>query len=225
MSVAPRIDEPVTYPESDGRPMSDNTVQFRWITTLVLNIDALRDDFVAGDLLWYPVEGRSDIRVAPDVLVALGRPKGDRGSYRQWEEGGVAPAVVMEVLSPNNTAREMIEKLAFYDRYGVQEFYVLDPDVEVVERFVRRGGVLGPTAPQETIRSSALGLTFERADEKLVVRGPDGSPFRSFGELMAERDSAAAERDAAAAERDAAKAQAERLAARLRALGVDPDEV
>jgi hypothetical protein len=38
--------------------------------------------FVAGDLLWYPVEGNNKLRIAPDVMVAFGRPKGDRGSPR-----------------------------------------------------------------------------------------------------------------------------------------------
>ena len=46
------------YPESDGFPMADNTVQFRLITTIVGGLSALfqeRDDvFVVGDLLWYP---------------------------------------------------------------------------------------------------------------------------------------------------------------------------
>ncbi|MGD1852470.1 MAG: hypothetical protein ACFCBU_18435 [Cyanophyceae cyanobacterium] len=36
--------------------------------------------FVAGDLFWYPVEGRADIYVAPDVLVAVGRPKDKRST-------------------------------------------------------------------------------------------------------------------------------------------------
>ncbi len=41
------------------------------------------DVFVAGDLLWYPVQGNNTIRLAPDAMVVFGRPKGDRGSYRQ----------------------------------------------------------------------------------------------------------------------------------------------
>lgn len=85
-------DEIVDYPDSDGRPMADNTLQFEWIVTLKEGIEVLfRDDlnvFVAGDLLWYPVEGRPDLRTAPDVLVVFGRPKGYRGSYRQWVEAG-----------------------------------------------------------------------------------------------------------------------------------------
>ena len=75
--------------------MSDNTLQFRWIVTIEGGLDALFIDdpnvFVAGDLLWYPVEGKPTIRSAPDAMVVFGRPKGDRGSYKQWEEGGIAP--------------------------------------------------------------------------------------------------------------------------------------
>ena len=39
--------------------------------------------FVAGDLLWYPVEGDNSASVAPDALVAFGRPQGHWGSYKQ----------------------------------------------------------------------------------------------------------------------------------------------
>jgi Uma2 family endonuclease len=78
--------------------------------------------FVAGDLFWYPVEGKSNIVNAPDVMVVFGRPKGDRSSYQQWNEAGIAPQVVFEILSPSNTQNEMDRKLLFYERYGVQEY-------------------------------------------------------------------------------------------------------
>ena len=75
----------VYYADSDGKPMADNTKQFRWIVTIKENIDLLfaadPNVFVAGDLLWYPVEGDNTIRNAPDAMVVFGRPKGDRGSY------------------------------------------------------------------------------------------------------------------------------------------------
>src|SRR6266480_4781654 len=102
----------IVYPESDGQPMAENTLQFRWIVTIEGGLEALyRDDpnvFVAGNLLWYPVEGDNTIRVAPDALVVFGRPPGYRGSYRQWREDGIAPQVVFEVLSPNNRLLEMV---------------------------------------------------------------------------------------------------------------------
>ncbi|MEL7495831.1 MAG: hypothetical protein AAGJ95_17965, partial [Cyanobacteria bacterium J06554_11] len=73
----------IFYPDSDGQPMASNTEQYRWILIIQQNLDVLLPEaFVAGDFFWYPVEGRPDISVAPDVMVALGRPKGKRLSYK-----------------------------------------------------------------------------------------------------------------------------------------------
>src|SRR3954454_1061429 len=122
----------ITYPDSDGQPMAENTEQYEWIVTIKGHLDILYldrpDVFVAGDLLWYPVEGKPKIRTAPDTLVAFGRPKGYRGSYKQWEEGGIAPQVVFEVLSPGNRQADLIRKFKFCERYGVEEYYVYNPD-------------------------------------------------------------------------------------------------
>ncbi len=75
--------------------MPENTLPFEWITTIKFGIEALfvdRDDvFVAGDLLWYPVEGDIKTRAAPETMVVFGRPKGHRGSYIQHREEGIAP--------------------------------------------------------------------------------------------------------------------------------------
>ena len=110
--------------------MADNTLQYRWIVRLVTNLKRLLTDqtaFVAGDLCWYPVKVDSPPAPvqAPDVLVVLGRADGDRGSYRQWEEDNIAPQVVFEILSPSNSAREMLAKQAFYEMYGVLEMFFL----------------------------------------------------------------------------------------------------
>ncbi len=51
--------------------MADNTKQFRWIVVIQQNLEwlfAADEVFVAGDLLWYPVEGDPKIRLAPDIL-------------------------------------------------------------------------------------------------------------------------------------------------------------
>ena len=61
----------IFYPESDGLPMAENTVQFDWISLLKWNLDVLfrarEDVFVAGDNFIYPVEGDNKLRLAPDV--------------------------------------------------------------------------------------------------------------------------------------------------------------
>lgn len=99
-SLAP---QDVIYPETGSKPMADNTKQFRWIMVIYYNLEWLFADdpnvFVAGDLLWYPVEGNNKIHQAPDVMVIFGRPKGDRGSYMQWREENMASQVVFEILA------------------------------------------------------------------------------------------------------------------------------
>lgn len=128
MAAHPTSKPKIVYPESDGKPMADNTKQLEAIVYLYDNLCALfadrEDVFVAADLFWYPVEGHPEIRTAPDVMVVLGRPKGHRPSYKQWEEGNVAPQVVFEVLSPSNRPSDLIENYLFYQRYGVEEYYL-----------------------------------------------------------------------------------------------------
>src|SRR5579872_875603 len=114
-SAVPSSISSIVYPESDGQPMADNSRQFRWIFVLAGNLAAEYRDrvdvFVSGNQFWYPVEGEPEIRLAPDVYVVFGRPKGDRPSYKQWEEGGIPMTVVFEVLSPSNNYMEMVNKL------------------------------------------------------------------------------------------------------------------
>ncbi|GEM_PF-5261336 len=56
-----------------------------------------------------------------------------------------------------------------------------------------------------------------------TVYRPDGPPFRTPLEVRREMERAPAERDQAEAARAQAQAERDRLAAKLRALGVDPD--
>src|SRR5258708_2924679 len=209
--------------------------------------DMYRDDpnvFVAGDLLWYPVQGSNTIRAAPDAMVVFGRPKGDRGSYKQWEEEGIAPQVAFEVWSPGNTTRDYTNKYAFYNRYGVQEYYLYDPDRGELYGWIRRRDDLEEIPDMHGWVSPRLSIRFEMAGNDLVLYRPDGNRFKTFLELtQAEREAqilTAYERTVAAQERACAESEhqraeqelkranqererAERLAAQLRALGVEPE--
>ena len=204
MSVA--LNRSLIYPDSDGQPMADNTKQFRWIVLIKENLELLfandPEVFVAGDLLWYPVEGHPEIRVAPDAMVVFGRPKGDRGSYRQWEEDNIAPQVVFEILSPGNRLREMTRKWEFYDRYGVEEYYIYDPDDNELEGLQRQEGRLRVIPEIDHWVSPRLEIKFVPTPETLEIYCPDGRKFLSTLEL---------------------EQRAEKLAAQLRALGVEPD--
>jgi Uma2 family endonuclease len=219
----------IVYPDRDGNPMSDNTKQFRWIVTIKENLDLLFADnpdvFVAGDLLWYPVEGINTIRIAPDAMVVFGRAKGDRGSYQQWREGHIPPQVVFEILSPGNRMGEMSKKLKFYERYGVEEYYIYDPDKIDFTGWLRQGDRLESIEDVQGWTSPRLGIRFELEPDTLLIYRPDGEKFLEFGELdnlrrAAQQRAERAELEAAIAKQDLAK-----LAAKLRELGVDPDRV
>jgi Uma2 family endonuclease len=216
MSVSiPRLPQSeIIYPDSDGKPIADNALQFRWIVTIKEGLDWMYQDqadvFVAGDLLWYPVQGKPAICQAPDTMVAFGRPKGYRGSYKQWEEGGIAPQVVFEVLSPNNSFGEMYRKLKFYEKHRVEEYYLYDPDRFDLEGWVRNDEGLTEIGDLNGWTSPRLKIKFDTSGEELRIYGPDGRRFLSYGEL--------------AAERDAVQQRTERLAAQLRAMGVEPSE-
>jgi Uma2 family endonuclease len=203
--------------------MADNTVQFRWIVTIQGGLDALfRDDpqvFVAGDLFWYPVEGHPELRMAPDVLVAFGRPKGDRSSYLQWEEDGIAPQVVFEILSPGNTLTGMLRKFRFYERYGVEEYYLYDPDSGELSGWQRQGNALEEVAQMSGWVSPRLGIRFELDSGVLQLYTPDGERFATYVELLEQREQERqrAEQEHQRAEQEHQRAeQAEQLVERYR---------
>ncbi|MBD2438514.1 Uma2 family endonuclease [Nostoc sp. FACHB-110] len=233
----------IIYPETDGQPMAENTKQYRLIVTIQGGLDTLFQNepnvFVAGDLFWYPVEGDNLTRRAPDVMVVFGRPKGDRGSYLQWQEGNIPPQVVFEILSPSNTTKEMIAKYKFYDRYGVEEYYIYDPDTTELSGWLRSENELAEIPQMINWVSPRLGIRFELSDGELQIYRPDGQKFLTYLELAQQREQAqiAAEQERQRAEQERQRAEQERqraeqaetqlaaLRSLLREQGINPDEV
>jgi Uma2 family endonuclease len=219
MTAASQPNLKINYPDSDGQPMSDNTLQFRWIVTIKENLELLfadrSDIFVAGDLLWYPIQGSNTIRQAPDAMVVFGRAKGDRGSYKQWEEEDIAPQVVFEILSPGNRLAEMVKKFKFYERYGVQEYYVYDPDNVELTGWLRRseaGGELEGIDNSLDWISPLLKIRLVIGEEELEIYRPDGQKFLTFLELgqRAELEYHRAESERQRAELEYHRAESER---------------
>ena len=214
--------EEIIYPCSDGQPMADSTIQYKLIVTIKEGCESLFQDdpnvFIAADLLWYPVQGRPDISQAPDTMVIFGRPKGDRRSYIQSGEDNIAPQVVFEIRSHNDSNTKMSKKLLFYNRYGVEEYYLYDPEKNELEGWQRIEGTLEPIEPMQGWISPRLGVRFELPEAGLEIYRPDGERFLSYSEINAER---LLERQRAEQEFQ----RAERLAAKLRELNIDPNSI
>ncbi len=147
--------------------------------------------------------------------------------------------VVFEVLSPGNRLDEMLRKFRFYEKHGVEEYYIYDPDDGELLGWRRGDGGLEEITEMNGHVSQLLEIRFEPGEgpNNLRIIGPDGQRFLTHQELMeqaeAERQRAETERQRAEAERQRAEAErqraeterrrAERLAARLRELGIEPD--
>ena len=119
------------------------------------------------------------------------------------------------MLSPANSLKEMADKRAFYDTYGVEEYYVYDPSANTLEVWLRQDGRLGRVSHLKGWTSPRLGIRFALSGETLEIFDPQGRPFLTTVELATRlrRETARAERE---------HERAERLAARLRALGIEP---
>jgi len=72
--------------------------------------------------LFYKEDESDDTVVQPDIMVICDKkkigPEGCRG----------APDLVIEILSPLNSAIEMDRKLKLYQKAGVREYWVVDPE-------------------------------------------------------------------------------------------------
>jgi len=220
MNTLHHYDPDDPYPESDGLPMAENTEQYDWLVKIKENLEILfanqADVFIAGDLFWYPVPDRKlTPPLAPDVMVAFGRPKGKRGSYKQWEENGIAPQVTFEILSPSNSTWEMQAKKDFYDQYGVQEYYVYDPERNRLEVWIRETDHLKKVSHIHGWVSPLLGIRFKLERKTLHLFYPSGKPFlnsvesHQHAEAMEQRAEAMKQR-AEVAEQNAEKERQEK---------------
>jgi Uma2 family endonuclease len=209
----------IIYPIDNGEPLSNDTEHLRWITFLKNGLEdwfADRTDvFIAADLCWYPVEGRPDISIAPDVMVVMNHPAGDRSSYQQWKENQRQPDVVFEFISKSNTAQEMLDKLEFYSQQGCREFFTYDYRRKKFGAFRRNGGdwlSSKPAEPDGSWLSAVLGMNFGLDTEgRLWVKRPDGKLMESQRQIVqrAEQEAQRAEQQTQRAEQEAQRAEQE----------------
>ena len=91
----------------------------------------------------FPQKGESQVYtvVQPDLCVVCDLEKID-------SKGCVgAPDLVVEILSPGNSKKEMKSKFALYQEEGVREYWVVDPERELVFVYVADNKKFKPTIP------------------------------------------------------------------------------
>lgn len=204
------IKEDVIYPESDGEPMAETDPHRKEMTAIIEALDDyfrdVSDVYVSGNLFIYYEEGDPGASVAPDVFVVKGVPKGNRRTYKLWEEGE-APDVVIEVTSRKTRLEDQGKKRALYALLGVREYFMYDPLDEYLDPPLQgyrlADGEYDRMRPTEAgaFQSQELGLNLRLEDGHLRFEDP------TTGErLLTPREAQEARR---AAEERAAQAEAE----------------
>jgi Uma2 family endonuclease len=220
--------QPIHYPERDGKPMAETDVH---IDVLIYLREALKDHFrdepqmyVAGNMLFYYEEGNPAACVAPDVFVVQGVAKGERRTYKLWEEGQ-PPTVVFEITSRGSRLEDLGTKRALYAMLGVREYFLYDPLGEYLQPPLQgyrlQQGEYERLLPGDEgqLVSQALSLQLRLQDGQLQVVSPaTGERLLTPAEAHAARRTEAEARQAETAARQAAEARAALAEAELKRL-------
>jgi Uma2 family endonuclease len=196
------------YPESDAKPMAETDTHAELFIDLRVALDNYfrerPDVYVSGNLLIYYVEGNPARRVAPDVFVAFGVPKGQRRIYRLWAEG-VMPQVVIELTSRQTWRDDLQKKWQLYAELGVQEYFIFDPeydylDTPLIGYRLEDGKYVEIEASDSRLRSDVLGLELVDTGETLRLFNPQTEQF-----LPTAKEAAAAQQHLSEVEKELAR--------------------
>ncbi len=116
-------------------PPSPNTRHQEIIGRLYERLNYHVEERYAGKVLFAPLDVVLDkarpLVVQPDLVFISNERSGIVGPRIEG-----APDLVVEVFSPTSAVRDRTEKSVWYSQYGVQEYWLVDPDAQAIE--VRR---------------------------------------------------------------------------------------
>ncbi|MFM7885854.1 MAG: Uma2 family endonuclease [Pseudanabaena sp.] len=226
----------VVYPSSDGEPLAETQ---QHVLAILMTFALLRlylqekPAVVFADQFLYYIEGNPKARVAPDVMVVFDIEKRLYGNYKIWE-GKQTPAIVIEVTSAGTKDTDWNFKKMLYEQLEVTEYWLFDPYGEWVTEQLQgfRLNEDGVYKPIKDNCSEVLQLRLQ-AEEYLIgfYRLDNGEKLLTPEELYAaaldaqakaEQESQRAEQESQRAELE--KARADRLAEKLRQLGIELEE-
>jgi Uma2 family endonuclease len=243
------LNSTIEIPDEDFEPMPEGDKQRR---NLSYTTEALRlwfekqpNVYVSGNLFIRYLQKKAEKRIAPDTFVVFGMSNEDRVSYKIYEEGGKAPDFVLEITSKGTVTKDREQNPLIYRDLGVKEYFQYDPTGEYLKPTSLQGvrledgkyvAISASVLPDSTLslHSEVLGLDLQLyADRGFRFYDPiSNQVLRSYGESEQARFQAELERSFEIQARQHAEEIAiqernekEKLAAYLRSLGINPEEI
>ncbi|MDF0556192.1 Uma2 family endonuclease [Kamptonema sp. UHCC 0994] len=215
---------PTNLITDDGEPMESNNHRISMnllIQSLKYHWRDRQDFFVGGNMFVYYSANQvknQDFK-GPDFFVVLDVDGTiNRDAWIAWEEDSRLPDVVIELMSPSTAEIDLTTKKDIYERkLKTQDYFVYDPN----NATSLRGWTLinrrryKPLNPNDQGRLYCQSLDLWLGVWQGKIENTQGNWLRFFdadGNLVLMGDEAETQR-------------AERLAAKLRELGINPDEI
>lgn len=131
---------------------------------IVLNIAKMLLDIKAkngGSVYVAPVGVYLDEHNIPEPDVVYLKPDSQAKLGKQYIEG--APELVVEVHSPSTARHDKGAKFHLYDKHGILEYWMIDPESEYIEVWQREEKLerLGVFAPDDKFLSNVLNETID----------------------------------------------------------------
>ncbi|GAB4470509.1 MAG: Uma2 family endonuclease [Elainellaceae cyanobacterium] len=223
----PQLDPPLIVPPgnlSSHEPPLESSLHLQQLILLLTSLNWLWQDrtdyFAAGNLTIYysPNQRKSEDFRGPDFFVVLGTERRPRKSWTLWEEDGKYPNVIVELLSDSTASIDRgLKKEIYQDTFRTLEYFWFDPVSFELEGFLLVRGRYEPIPPNDQgwRWSDQLQLFLGVHNEQLRFFRPDGSL------VPTPEEAARIEQQRA----DMEQQRGDRLAEKLRELGVDPDSL
>jgi len=173
-----------------------------------------RNDFYAAanlTIYYSPKQLKSEYFRGPDFFVVLGTERKTRKSWVVWEEDGKYPNVIVEVLSESTADTDKTTKKKIYqDTFRTPDYFLFDPENLDLTGFHLVDGKYEELEPNDKghLWSQQLGLYLGIHDNFVRFFTPEGQLVPTPEEYA-----------------ESEHQQKERLAAKLRELGIDPDTI
>ncbi|TRV43555.1 MAG: Uma2 family endonuclease [Microcystis panniformis Mp_MB_F_20080800_S26D] len=220
LDIIPEVACPPTDLWSDEPPL-ESDLHLQQIIILLSCLELLwreRSDYYAEQLKKRDFCG-------PDFFVVLDTEKRPRKSWVVWGEQGKYPDVIVEILSDSTANIDRNNKKILYQNtFRTPNYFWFDPNTLELQGFRLIEGQYQAISPNEQgyLWSEQLGLYLGIFDQKLRYFTADSQLVPTPQEAELQQRQA---KEQALLEKERERQAKEKLAQKLRELGIDPDTI